>query len=99
MENKSNTQFENIQRMREIAQVYEITKQNEKSEKYHKNIVKMCDRYPKNERMLQYKIHSLNSLKKSYKSLETTTELLKLNPKNIIALLNIAIHLNRGLNV
>ncbi|WP_405297952.1 hypothetical protein [Methanobrevibacter sp.] len=89
MQDKSNIDFENIRRMNEIAQVYEMTKQNKKAENYHRNIIKLCDRHPKNEMMLQYKIHSLNQLNKPYKSLETTNELLNLNPNNIIALFNI----------
>lgn len=89
MENESNIDFENIRRMNEIAQVYEITKQNKKAQKYHRNIIRLCDRHPKNERLLQYKIHSLNQLNKPYKSLETTNELLNLNPNNMVALFNI----------
>jgi hypothetical protein len=89
MENKNNIDFENIRRMNEIAHIYEITKQNKKSRKYHRNIIRLCDRHPKNERLLQYKIHSLNHLNKPYKSLETTNELLNLNPNNMMALFNI----------
>lgn len=89
MQYKSNNDFENIKRMNEIAAIYEITKQCKKAKKYHENIVKLCDRSQKNEKLLQYKIHSLNKLDKSYKSLETTNELLNLNPDNLHALLNI----------
>ena len=96
MQDKSNIDFENIVRMNEIAQVYEMTKQNKKAENYHRNIVKLCDRHPKNERMLQYKIHSLNQLNKPYKSLETTNELLNLNPNNLIALVNILKYLKEA---
>ena len=45
MQDKNNIDFENIKRMNEIAQVYEMTKQNKKAEMYHKNIVKLCDIY------------------------------------------------------
>ena len=96
MQDKSNIDFENIRRMNEIAQVYEMTKQNKKAENYHRNIIKLCDRHPKNEMMLQYKIHSLNQLNKSYKSLETTNELLNLNPNNLIALVNILKYLKEA---
>ncbi|WP_405264948.1 hypothetical protein [Methanobrevibacter sp.] len=96
MQDKSNIDFENIRRMNEIAQVYEMTKQNKKAENYHRNIIKLCDRHPKNEMMLQYKIHSLNQLNKPYKSLETTNELLNLNPNNIIALVNILKYLKEA---
>ena len=96
---KSNIEIENIKRMSEIAEVYEITKQNEKSRKYHKNIIKICDKFPKNEKLLQYKIHSLNRLNKPYKSLETTNELLNLNPDNMAALFNIAKHIQGESNV
>ncbi|WP_296784110.1 hypothetical protein [uncultured Methanobrevibacter sp.] len=96
MQDKSNIDFENIVRMNEIAQVYEMTKQNKKAENYHRNIIKLCDRHPKNERMLQYKIHSLNQLNKPYKSLETTNELLNLNPNNLIALVNILKYLKEA---
>ena len=89
MQNKTNIDFENIMRMNEIAEVYEMTKQNKKAEKYHINIIKLCDRHPKNEKMLQYKIRSLNKLNRPYKSLETTNELLNINPNSLQALLNI----------
>ena len=89
MQNTSNIDFENIRRMNEIAEVYEMTKQNKKAEKYHINIIKLCDRHPKNEKMLQYKIHSLNKLNRPYKSLETTNELLNINPNSLHALFNI----------
>lgn len=90
MQSESNNDIKNVIRMREIANIYSITKQNEKSIKYHRNIINLCDRYPQNEEMLMFKIESLNYLKKRYKSLETSNELLKLNPQNITALINIA---------
>nr|WP_294999625.1 hypothetical protein [uncultured Methanobrevibacter sp.] len=99
MQDKSNIDIENIKRMSEIAHIYEVTKQSKKSKRYHINIIKICDKHPKDEKILQYKIHSLNRLNKTYKSLETTTELLKINPHNLIALFNIAKHIKEGLNV
>lgn len=93
MQYESNNDIENIVRMKEIADIYHATKQAEKSEKYHKNIIEICEKYPKNEKMLTYKLQSLNYLKKSYKSLETTNELLNINPNNIDAIINIAEHL------
>ena len=99
MEIKSNIDVKDIFRMMEIAQVYSITNQKEKSEKYVKNIILICDKFPKNEEMLLFKIQSLNLLNKTYKSLETTNELLNLNPYNIPALFNIADYLRSGLDV
>lgn len=99
MQTKSNIDFENIIRMNEIAEIYAQTNQKEKYEKYHKNIIKICDRFPKDEKVLQCKIHSLNCLGKSYKSLETTNELLNLNPYNMNALLNIIKHMKEELYV
>ena len=99
MQVKSNIDFENIVRMREIAEIYKITNQNDKYEKYHRHIIRICDRTPKDEKILQYKIHSLNCLGKHYKSLETTNELLNINPYNMGALLNIIKHMKEGLNV
>lgn len=93
MQIKSNIDIENIARMSEIAEIYETTKQIEKSEKYHKIIIQIIDRHPKNEKMLEFKINSLNHLKKQYKSLETTRELLNLNSSNIYALINISTYL------
>lgn len=93
MQYESNNDFENIHRMKEIADIYHATKQVEKSEKYHRSIIEICERYPKNEKMLTYKLQSLNYLKKPYKSLETTNELLNINPNNIDAIINIAEHL------
>ena len=95
MQDKSNVDIGNIARMSEIAEVYKITNQSKKSQKYHKSIIHICDKYPRNEKILQYKIRSLNQLNKTYKSLETTNELLNLNPQNIPALFNIAIFLRR----
>ena len=96
MQCKSNNDFENVVRMKEIADIYNATRQYGKSVKYHKSIIEICEKYPKNERMLILKINSLNYLKKSYKSLETTNELLNLNPYNIDALINIANHINEA---
>ena len=90
MENKTDVNIENIRRMHEIARIYEATGQMEKSEMYHRAILNLCDETPKSETTLQYKIHSLNCLNKPYKSLETTGELLTLNPNNLMALINIA---------
>ena len=87
MQVKSNIDFENITRMKEIADIYKLTNQKEKYEKYHKNIISICDRLPKSEKILQYKIHSL------------TNELLNINPYNMGALLNIIKHMKEGLNV
>jgi hypothetical protein len=99
MQIKSDIEIENIKRMSEIAEVYEITRQGEKSARYHRVIIMLCDRFPKNEELLQYKIQSLNRLDKSYKSLETTDELLDLNPNSMAALINIARHIKEGLDV
>ena len=99
MQCKSNNDLENILRMKEIADIYNATRQYGKSEKYHKNIIEICEKHPKNEMMLIMKINSLNYLKKSYKSLETTNELLNLNPYNINALINIANHINEAEHV
>ena len=93
MEIKSNIDLDDMYRMIEIAELYGITNQKEKSEKYLKNIIRICDEFPKDEEMLQFKIHSLNLLNKPYNSLETTNELLNLNPYNLPALFNIAAHL------
>ena len=93
MEIKSNIDMGDISRMMEIAEIYHITNQKENSEKYLKNIIIICDKCPKSEKMLQIKIHTLNLLDKPYKSLETTTELLNLNPYNMPALLNIVEYL------
>ena len=93
MQSKSNINMEDISRMIEIAEIYSITNQKEKSEEYLKNVVLICDESPKNEDTLQLKMHSLNLLNKPYKSLETTNELLSLNPYNISALFNIAAYL------
>lgn len=90
MENKTDVNIENIRRMHEIARIYEATGQMENSEMYHRAILNLCDETPKSETTLQYKIHSLNCLNKPYKSLETTGELLTLNPNNLMALINIA---------
>lgn len=90
MRNKKSVDVKNILRLREIANIYSITKQEEKSKKYHNAIIKLCERYPKSEMMLIFKMQSLNYLNKTYKSLETTNELLNINPYNMNALLNIA---------
>lgn len=93
MQCKSKNDLENILRMKEIADIYNATGQYGKSKKYYETIIDICEKHPKNEKMLIMKINSLNHLKKSYKSLETTNELLNLNPYNIDALINIANHI------
>lgn len=93
MQIKSNIDVEDISRMMKIAEVYSITNQKEKSEKYLKNILLICDKYPKNEKILQFKIYSLTLLNKPYKSLEATNELLNINPYNIPALIYLATYL------
>ena len=40
MQDKNNIDIENIMRMNEIAEVYEMTGQDRKAERYHKNIIK-----------------------------------------------------------
>ena len=99
MQCKSKNDFENILRMNEIADIYNATGQYSKSKKYHKSIIEICEKHPKNEKMLMMKINSLNYLNKSYKSLETTNELLNLNPYNIEALINIANHIREAEHV
>lgn len=94
MQNKINADIENIIRLRQIANIYNLTNQEDKSKKYHKAIIKICDRHPKSEKTLIFKMHSLNYLNKTYKSLEITNELLNINPYNMNALLNIACILN-----
>ena len=96
MEIKSNIEIEDINRMMKIAEVYGITNQKEKSERYLTHIIQICDKTPKDEEILQFKIRALNLLDKPYKSLETTSELLNLNPYNLHALFNIAAHMRSG---
>lgn len=93
MKSKVNNDLENIMRMREIADIYTITKQQKKSIKYHESIIEICENYPRDEKLLTYKIQSLNYLNKPYKSLQATNELININPKNIDALINIADYL------
>ena len=96
MENKISADIENIIRLREIANIYNLTNQKEKCEKYHKAIIRLCDRHPKCEKTLIFKMHSLNYLNKTYKSLEITNELLNIDPYNMNALINIARILKEG---
>ena len=96
MEIKSNIEIDDIIRMLKIAKLYSITNQKEQSERYLKAIIKICDKFPKDEEMLKFKIHALNLLDKPYKSLEMTSELLNINPYNLQALFNIAAHMRSG---
>ena len=95
MESENNIAVENITRMNEIANIYNLTGQKEKSLKYHENIIELCNTSPQIEEILSLKINSLNKLKKSYKSLETTKRLLHKNPNNIIGLFEIVSYLKR----
>lgn len=45
---------------------------------YHREMIDLCDRFPKNEEMLILKIQSLKALKKRYKYLESVEELIEL---------------------
>lgn len=94
MQNISNIDFENIKRMKEIAKIYKITNQNSKCEKYHKIIIDICDKHPQDEKALAEKIHSLNQIDNSYKSLKATKELLSLNPYNIYGIKNLIDYIN-----
>ena len=64
MENKINKDISNIFRMKDIANIYHLTEQKEKAEKYHKVIIKICEKYPSNENMLLLKISSPKYLNK-----------------------------------
>ena len=50
--------------------------------KPNEKIIGICERYPKDEKLLMIKITSLKVLKKDYKTLECVHELAKLNPYN-----------------
>ena len=93
MQSQNNIELENIKRMREIANLYSITGQKEKSKNYHEKIVELCNEKSNDEEILILKIQSLNYLNKRYKSLETTKNLLKINPKNMRGLINIITYL------
>ena len=95
MENESNIDIKNIIRMKEIANIYKLTGQEEKSIKYHENIIELSNKSLQIEEILYFKINSLNQFKLSYKSLETIKTLLNKNPKDIIGLFEIATYLTR----
>jgi len=96
MQSKILIDMENICRLREIAETYHQSGQIEKSEKYHEIIIEICNKYPKNEQMMTLKMLSLIYLKKEYKSLEITNEILHLNPSNAYALSNIVNYLMKN---
>jgi hypothetical protein len=56
----------------------------------HAKIVEICDRHPKNEKMMFFKIRSLKKLNKTYKTIEAIDELIKINPYNKKILFEIA---------
>ena len=99
MRNKVNINFEDMHHMREIAQIYKIINNKEKSKQYHENIVKICDQYTKKEKMLECKIRLLKPLEKPCKPLKTTAELPNLNPENMILLPNIETYLKEVADV
>ena len=73
-----------------IAKINHKLKKYNKTQKYYEKIIEICNKYPKNENMLLFKIKSLKRLNKTYKSLENIENLLKINPYNKAALFMIA---------
>ena len=73
-----------------IAKITHKLKKYDKNQKYYEKIIEICNKYPKNEEMLVFKIKSLKRLNKPYKSLECIENLLKVNPYNQAALFMIA---------
>lgn len=73
-----------------IAKIKAKLKRQNKNHKYYEKIIEICNKYPKNENMLLFKIKSLKKLNRSYRSLECIENLLKVNPYNQPALFMIA---------
>ncbi|MBQ2636784.1 MAG: hypothetical protein IJG09_08845 [Methanobrevibacter sp.] len=73
-----------------IARINHKLKNHSQSQKNYEKIIEICNKYPFSEDMLLLKILSLKKLNKSYKTLESIENLLKINPHNRPALFLIA---------
>lgn len=73
-----------------IAKIKDRLKKHDKNRKIYEKIIEICNKYPKNENMLIFKIKSLKKLNRTYRSLECIENLLEINPYNRPALLMIA---------
>lgn len=79
-----------------VIALFKIAKINHKLEKHNKTricyekIIEICNKYPKNENMLLFKIKSLKKLNRPYRTLECIENLFKINPYNQPALLMMA---------
>lgn len=86
--------MQNVVMLFEYAKKHQINGQTQKSEIYFEKIIEICDRYPKNEDMLFFKIKSLKNMKRTYKAIECIEQLLQVNPYNTYAINEIAKILN-----
>lgn len=59
-------------------------------EKDFKEIINICNQYPNDEEMLIIKAKSLKRLEKPHQSLKCLKKLLKINPYNLDALIEIS---------
>lgn len=73
-----------------IAEIKEKFRKHDKNRKIYEKIIEICNKHPKNEKMLIFKIKSLKKLNRTYRSLECIGNLLEINPHNLPALLMIA---------
>lgn len=92
---KEKNDFSRKDLMKVIA-LFKIAKINHKLEKhnktkiYYEKIIEICNKYPKNESMLLFKIKSLKRLNRPYRTLECIENLFKINPYNQPALFMMA---------
>lgn len=73
-----------------IAEINQKLKKQDKTYKYYEKIIEICNKYPKNENMILFKIQTLKKLNRPYRRLECIENLLKINPYNKTALFIIA---------
>lgn len=62
----------------------------------YERIIRICERYPNDENMLILKARTLKRLDKTYKFLECIEKVLKINPHNRQALLEMARYLKEA---
>ena len=90
MENKLNLHLGNKPPIRGKMTLYKIMKENEKSEPYNKNIMKICNQHPLNDQITHCKIQS-QTPQKPYRSIKTRIRLLKVTLNNFYKIMKFQI--------
>jgi tetratricopeptide (TPR) repeat protein len=90
---------DNISLLNNLAQLYSLLGDTSKAKGYNEILLEKCNeylKYEKTEEMLIFKANALISLKKENESNKVITELLKINPNNMIGLFHKSHYLEKN---